>query len=332
MYKFKSEIKKEIIKACTIKFILAILFCVIIFCIFNLYNHINSQYSGNWRKEIQEEINLNKEIIDEMGYDLDEDTFENLVITIRRLSYYLKNNISPNTNVLEFIHDSIDVNFFLILLSVFVFAKVLCIENTYGTEKIYLARNVAKPILICSKLIASFIIVVLIHALLMIISFILGLVFFGKNGIGWELLVFNIKGDVVTKSYFGVILNAVIINMLLLLLLTAMTSLISVISKKQLFAVLIPFLIWNFGGSFADTSNWIPARFQPFILIYPLNYFCTIGTSEIAWDSKETAIMTCSILFYSALLFALTIFIFIKQSACGGKMVNKNKVLKENYL
>lgn len=155
MYKLKHEIKNEIAKIYSGKLAIAVLICVVLFCSFSLFNQMSSQYSDDWKKEIQEEIKLNEEITAELGDELDEEAFENQIINNIRLRYYLDNNISPNTKVLEFVHDSIDVNFVLILLSVLVFAKVFCVEKGSGTEKIYLARSINRRTLIASKLISG---------------------------------------------------------------------------------------------------------------------------------------------------------------------------------
>jgi ABC-type transport system involved in multi-copper enzyme maturation permease subunit len=237
----------------------------------------------------------------------------------------LDNNISPNTKVLEFVHDSIDVNFVLILLSVLVFAKVFCVEKSSGTEKIYLARSINRGTLVASKLMSAAIITTAIYVASLVISFVLGFIFFGKNGIGWSTIVFDVAGTARTENYIPVIFNAIIINILLVFFLTTMTSLIAVILKKQLFAVMIPFLIWNFGGSLVDATNFIPQKYQFLFFAYPLNYFGSIGTSEIVWSSKETIIMTLSITLYSVLMLLITILIFTLRSTCGGKLTYKNK-------
>ena len=155
MYKLKHEIKNEIAKIYSGKLAIAVLICVVLFCSFSLFNQMSSQYSDDWKKEIQEEIKLNEEITAELGDELDEEAFENQIINNIRLRYYLDNNISPNTKVLEFVHDSIDVNFVLILLSVLVFAKVFCVEKSSGTEKIYLARSINRGTLVASKLMSG---------------------------------------------------------------------------------------------------------------------------------------------------------------------------------
>ena len=329
MYKLKHEIKNEIAKIYSGKLAIAVLICVVLFCSFSLFNQMSSQYSDDWKKEIQEEIKLNEEITAELGDELDEETFENQLINNIRLRYYLDNNISPNTKVLEFVHDSIDVNFVLILLSVLVFAKVFCIEKSSGTEKIYLARSIKRGTLVASKLISAAIITTAIYVASLVISFVLGFIFFGKNGIGLDTIVFDVAGTARTENYIPVIFNAIIINILLVFFLTTMTSLIAVIIKKQLFAVMIPFLIWNFGGSLVDATIFIPQKYQFLFFAYPLNYFGSIGTSEIVWNSKETIMMTLSITLYSVLMLFITIFIFTMRSTCGGKLTYKNKSSKE---
>lgn len=317
MYKLKHEIKNEIAKIYSGKLAIAVLICVVLFCSFSLFNQMSLQYSNDWKKEIQEEIKLNEEITAELGDELDEEAFENQIINNIRLRYYLDNNISPNTKVLEFVHDSIDVNFVLILLSVLVFAKVFCVEKSSGAEKIYLARSINRGTLVASKLISAAIITTAIYVASLFISFVLGFIFFGKNGIGWSTIVFDVSGTARTENYIPVIFNAIIINILLVFFLTTMTSLIAVILKKQLFAVMIPFLIWNFGGNLVDTTNLIPQKYQFLFFAYPLNYFGSIGTSEIVWSSKETIIMTLSITLYSVLMLLITILIFTLRSTKG---------------
>lgn len=323
MHKLKYEIRNEITKIYSGKLAIAVLVCVLLSCAFSLFNQMSLQYSRDWKKEIQEEIKLNEEITAELDDELDEDAFENQIINNIRLRYYLDNNISPNTKVLEFVHDSIDVNFVLILLSVLVFAKVFCVEKSSGTEKIYLARSISRRTLIASKLISATIITTAIYVAALIISFILGFIFFGRNGVGWNTIVFDVAGSVKAENYLPIISNAIVINILLLFFLTTMTSLIAVITKKRLFAVLVPFLIWNFGGSLVDATNFIPQKYQCLFFAYPLNFFGTIGTSEIVWNSKETIAMTLSIVLYSVLMLLATILIFILRSTCGGKLTYK---------
>ena len=317
------EIKNEIIKLYSGRIIIAIVVCIVLFCFFNIFNQLNTQYSDDWHLEVQEEIKLNEEILTEIRGEIDDNTYQNHLLQNEKLKYYLNNNICPNTTVLQFVHDAIDLNFVLILLSILIFSKVFCVEKSSGTEKIYLTRNVKRRVLISAKLAAASILVAGLYIVATIIFLILGVIFFGENGIGLNSVVIDMTGIVAVRSYIPTMVNAFIVNTLLVFSLVAITTLVAIIFKKQLFAVLIPLLIWNFGGNLVESINFIPKKIQFLFFLYPLDFFSSVGSWEISWSSTYVLQMTLSILIYSVLMILFSVVIFIRQSAYGGKLIYK---------
>jgi len=332
MNSLKLELKNEFVKVYSFKLLTLVITCIVLFCFFNVFNNISRQYYENWKKELQEEIAFNNEFLEEnRDIILDGEMYQMRIAHNERLQYYIDNDISPNTTVLRFLYNSIDLNLLLILLSILVSANVFCGENNFKTEKIYLARSIKRRTLIFSKLILAFLLNGLLYLVAILISFLLGVIFFSNNGFGIYEIVVDTNGIIKTQNFIFTILNSLVISGLLLLFLTLLTSLISVIIKKQLLVVLIIFLIWNISGSLAEMFNILPKNLECYFFPYVLNYFTSIASESISWSSSTTIGMSISLIVHSLLMFFLTVLIFIKCSTFGGKLTyNSSKIVLKN--
>lgn len=314
MRHFLKETKNEFLKICSVKIIIIITICISLLCFFNVFSQKNISYTSNWRIEIEEEIRDTEKVLKDIEADVelrgDDEIIDIQKKQMKKLQFHLEQNISPQTTILGFLSVAVSSNFLLIVLAILVFARVICVEYLCNTDKIYISRNIKRTTMISAKLTAALLLMLALYLATIVLYLIFGLLFFGENGLGASTVFLNNNGDVEVGSYIPILINSFVIDFLKIILLSSFTALCAVISKRQLFAVLIPLIVWNFGGVIADfiPNSWAFVFFPNCLIA--LDY---VGAESIIWFADKNLSVWASALVNTIFFVTITVFVFIKK-------------------
>ncbi len=134
-----------------------------------------------WQNHVQEQIKMNEEIIAEEG--VPEDHKQYLMEENQKLQYRLDKDIelSPSITLDRVISDGVTYTMFITLFTIIVAASIVSNEFSTGTIKMLLTRPVSRAKILTSKLITVFLFGIFLIALDLVISTILGLIFYGTT-------------------------------------------------------------------------------------------------------------------------------------------------------
>ncbi|WP_414055621.1 ABC transporter permease [Macrococcus equi] len=109
--------------------------------------------------------------------------------SIEKNNYYLKHNIKPHHyQAGDFVIDNAFLTALISLITIVVAGGSIANEFTYGTIKQLLIRPVSRTVILASKYVAMIIFSLVMMFILVLMTYIVGLIFFGTTSINPELL------------------------------------------------------------------------------------------------------------------------------------------------
>jgi ABC-2 type transport system permease protein len=115
-----------------------------------------------------------------------------LQVSLSEAQYELSHNINPYTpGAPSFMHSFMDEGITLLvpLFVIVIAADIVSSEMSAGTIKVLLTRGVSRTRVLCSKLVALFLLVAMLFAAMAIVSYLVSGLFFGYEGFGLPVVM-----------------------------------------------------------------------------------------------------------------------------------------------
>ena len=307
------EIRNEWMKSFSWKRMLVMGTLLVLFCILMAYLSMSTDYGQDWQNELQVNIQETKALLEEAGEDLDEEIYASQIVLLTKYYYCLENNVNPNTSILSFMQKCLENNFLMIMFSIYIASEVFCTEKKHRMQKYETVRGIDVKTRLIGKIGCVFTWVLLCFVVLLLASFMIGVVCFHQNGWGLKEVFLDEAGSAYLGSFWPSVLNSMLIVWLVMIFCVLLTSLIANSFPKQLFAFGLPFLAWNFSTSIVSFLAFLPEKIQQLIFVYPLAYFNTAAMSELTWN-KETLSLAATLLLYALVFFMMIYFWNLHQT------------------
>ena len=305
MSEFGFILENEIQKILTNKRLLISLVAIVVAVLVMAVSLAGDPTNENWREYLEKQIIDSQEWIAELSTDLNENreliVEEQQIIALYR--YQLDNNYPPTESVFKFVFDSLGMESILILLTITTTAFVVCNEYTNRTILPLLTSGYRRRDIVIAKILVAAIYSVMILIAYFVISVVVGIIFFSKNGFATTYLVIE-NNAIVQKDISVQIISAFAIVLLRLITYLTITFCVAVITKSQTATITAMIIIWILGGASISILS-IDYRWIELILLYSLEVLSDSLTTHISWASREIqhALMNCLV---SSLLFIAT--------------------------
>ncbi|MFS0653850.1 ABC transporter permease [Bacillus sp. 179-C3.3 HS] len=205
------------------------------------------QASGDWKAELQMMNAENKKTLkDEEGYfkrELERETAIN--------EYRIKHDLPPAEHFGKNAWTYVNSNAALLqLVGVFVIiiaSTIVSAEYKHGTIKLLLIRPPSRLKVLISKYITVQLYSLLLVAVLFVLSFILGAIFFGLNNDYVHLVYQN--GEVIERSHFVHMIYYYLAHCAMFVVLGTLSFAISTVFRSEAMSIAISVLFYVVGGS-----------------------------------------------------------------------------------
>lgn len=146
------------------------------------YYDAKEKTDGPWQDYVKEQIQNNEEIIADEEI-VDEDFKQHFIEENQKLQYRLDNDLelSPTITIDRVISDAVTYTMFITLFTIIVAASIVSIEFSTGTIKMLLTRPVSRAKILTSKLITVFLFGFFLIAINLVVSSIIGFIFYGTT-------------------------------------------------------------------------------------------------------------------------------------------------------
>ncbi len=214
----------------------------------NSYGDLNEKYQqDNWRDVLQEENN-------EINEHLQENEQSG---QLTKNNFYLENDIQPRAyDAWQFVMENVFLLSLVTLFTIIVAAGIIANEFRWGTIKLLLIRPLSRTKILLSKYISVLIFAFLTLLFVLLISLIVGALFFGVNGDA--SFVQNQLGSYAHVSIYGEILKGYGYQLVTLLMMATFAFMISSAFRQSSLAIGIAIFLMFAGNSivafFADHS------------------------------------------------------------------------------
>lgn len=196
------------------------------------------EYSDDWREELQEE---NENAFDpENPEESSGDAEVNVGITpdqVEKNNYYLEHDIKPDSyDAWSYTDENIDLLSIVSLLTIIIAAGIIAHEFRWGTIKLLLIRPISRSVILLSKYIAVLLFALFTLLFVVIMSLIVGMIFFGFNGFDPHIVVSQGDGFAYV-SQIGEIMSGYGYKLVNLIMMTTFAFMISAVFRNSTMAV-----------------------------------------------------------------------------------------------
>lgn len=223
--------------------------------LFNFFGGEELNYSDdNWRQELKEE---NEEILGNQNVDEEDlsqgDFYSN---NVAKNNYYLEHDIKPASyNAWTFINENLGIVSIVSLLTIIIAAGMIANEFRWGTIKLLLIRPISRSIILLSKYIAVLLFALFTALFVMVISLIVGAIFFGFNGFDPHIVISQGEGFAYV-SQIGEIFAGYGYQLVNLVMMATFAFMISAIFRNSAMAIGVAIFLMFTGtsivGAFAN--------------------------------------------------------------------------------
>ncbi len=232
---------------------IAIVLIYVLLQIVNLKTADTSTASDNWRAQLeQENMQFRKEAAKPDALKIEiKQAEKHLVLN----QYYLDQNIPPSTNAWSFAVSQVqNIIFAVSLISVIIAGEIVAAEFVSGTIKLLLTRSASRTQIYLSKYIAAILFGLLLSAVGILGSILLGGFIFGFDGLVDNY--FYVKGQVVGKiPILQALLSGYVLNIPFLLIAITLAFMISAAFRSTTFSIVISLLVSLTGFIIAIAMN-----------------------------------------------------------------------------
>ncbi|MFD1361978.1 ABC transporter permease [Lentibacillus salinarum] len=205
----------------------------------------------NWRQALQDENA-------EMQKEMEQDEMMQGIHTsqIEKNNYYLENDIQPAPyDAWQFVMENKFLLSFVSLLTIIVAAGIVANEFKWGTIKLLLIRPITRTKILASKYVSVLLFALFTLLFVLILSWIIGALFFGVNGINPHI-VLNQNEGYAYVSVIEQIIEGYGIKLVTLVMMATFAFMISAIFRQSSLAIGIAIFLMLSGnaiiGFFSD--------------------------------------------------------------------------------
>ncbi|MGM8214819.1 ABC transporter permease [Bacillaceae bacterium W0354] len=160
-----------------------------------VFDEFNTEYSDNWRAELEAE---NETYLREIQM-YEDDGVEFITSYNHELlaknNYYLENDIKPlNYGAWSYTLENAGLVSIISLLTIIIGAGIVSNEYKWGTIKLLLIRPISRTMILMSKFVAVFVFALLTMIFLFLVSLLTGAIFFGFEGFNPYTVIHSVDG------------------------------------------------------------------------------------------------------------------------------------------
>lgn len=263
----------------------------------------DEQLVEDWKEVLQSEIEMNREILEhnENNEDFEKRYYEQqIAINEYRIAYDL--NPYAGTTAWSFVEETSMLVSLVTLFTVIIGASIVSSEFSWGTIKLLLIRPVSRSKILASKLITTYLFAATTVSLLFIVSFLVGLVVFGLNGM-WETHIVYLDGQVVEKSMLIYLIEQYLLACVSLVMIVSIAFMISTLFKNSAMAIGISmFLLF--------TGNIITVVLSE----YEWSKYILFANLDLTQYSNGTTLMEGMSMSFSLIVDAVYLLVFLSLS------------------
>ena len=190
------------------------------------------EYGENWQAEVQEE---NLRLTAEME-EVEFAEFTNPMM-IEENNYHLENNIKPQPyDGWEYVLENAFLSSLISLFTIIVAAGIISNEFKWGTIKLLLIRPISRTKILLSKYVSVLIFAFTLLIFLLVVSWIVGALFFGLNGLN-PSIVQQQAGGYVQNDVLGEIVQGYGLSLVTLVMMATFAFMISAIFRSSGMAI-----------------------------------------------------------------------------------------------
>ncbi len=191
---------------------------------------IQTEYSDNWKEELQEENEQYQQEIAEFDNTFSYELME-------RNNYYLENDIKPlDYGAWQFTLENVGLVAVVSLLTIIIGSSIISNEYKWGTIKLLLIRPVSRNVILLSKFVATFVFALLTMIFLFLISMLGGGIFFGLEGVNPNTVISTVDGFEYVPIV-GEVMSEYAYRIVDLIMVSTLAFMISTIFKNSSIAV-----------------------------------------------------------------------------------------------
>ncbi|MGX1195916.1 ABC transporter permease [Metabacillus sp. SLBN-84] len=197
----------------------------------NIEPTVNGEY---WKQEVKSEMRNLESQLNEM----DDEYKEFVEQDIKQLESYLENNINPyQKSQWTFMSFSAGITLFITLAVVILSSRIVANEFSEGTIKLLLVRPFSRFQILASKYITLLIIIALLLAELLIVSYLTGGVLYGFASFDTPTYLLNNQGEIITENHTMYLLKKYMFECISISVIVTISFMISTLINNSAFAI-----------------------------------------------------------------------------------------------
>lgn len=206
--------------------------------IFNSFADFNTEYTDNWREELQKENErYEKEILEFQEESYGDQIAQYNIEMIEKNNYHLENDIQPlNYGAWQYTLENAGLVTVISLLTIIIGAGIVSNEYRWGTIKLLLIRPITRTTILFSKFVAVFLFALFTLIFLLVSSLIVGSIVFGFEGFNPDYVKYTVDG-IEQVPIIVEVLTEYGYNVVNLIMMTTLAFMISTIFKNSSLAI-----------------------------------------------------------------------------------------------
>ncbi|WP_026676262.1 ABC transporter permease [Fictibacillus gelatini] len=203
---------------------------------------------ANWKQAVTKEIKEDKKTLNEkLPDDIKKHVKRNIAIN----EYRLEHNIKPiqSDSLWGFVDNTSDLVSVISIFTIIIAGGILASEFSWGTIKLLLIRPVSRTMVLFSKYIATLLYAVFMLVVLFAVSWILGGILFGFEGVSAPYLAYT-DGKVVEQNMVLHIMSTYGLNCISLIMMVTFAFMMSTVFRNSSLAIGISIFL-TMGSSIA---------------------------------------------------------------------------------
>ncbi|MEN2769243.1 DUF2705 family protein [Ornithinibacillus xuwenensis] len=308
---YNEQIKLFVRKSTWIMYGILILLTIGIAALTLIFDKPTTSYDAeNWKTELQaenaalEEQNKDGEFIE---------SFNNSIIA--KNEYYLDNDIKPEGyGALQFTMDNAPLLSLISLFTIIVAAGIVASEFRMGTVKLLLIRPISRSKILLSKYVSVIFFAFMTLIFLLVLSYIIGAIFFGFDGIN-PYLVMEKETGLDYVSILGETISSYGYGLVNLVMMATFAFMISSVFRNSSLAIGIAIFLMFAGNSivgFFSNYSWVK-----YILFANTNLELYSNGNSHWIDGMSLGFSITILLIYYVIFLVLSWVFFTKRDVAG---------------
>ncbi|RPF53951.1 ABC-2 type transport system permease protein [Aquisalibacillus elongatus] len=274
-------------------------------------NTVESEYSENWRAELQAE---NDEIEQSLQENNNEFMIDMNMSNVEKNNYHLDNDIKPlNYGGWQYTYENAGLSMLIGLFVIIVGAGIVASEFNWGTIKLLLIRPISRSMILFTKFAAVLTFALITLVFLFLLNLAVGGIFFGLEGANPHIVIQKADGFV-HASLFGEIMTSYGYDMVNLVMLTALAFMISTIFRNSSLAIGIGIFLLMGGNIVVQALSQYD--FSKYILFANTN-LKQYETGNVFMEGMTLGFSVTVLIVYFVLFMVLSWAFFTKRDVAG---------------